>query len=33
MAKEVLALSDEQMATLIGTGRFSEIKDGEEIQK
>ncbi len=31
MAKELLALSNEQMALLIERGRFSEVDDGEEI--
>ncbi|WKL27481.1 type II toxin-antitoxin system RelE/ParE family toxin [Sinorhizobium meliloti] len=31
MAKELLALSDAQMAVLIGKGRFSEVEDGEEV--
>lgn len=31
MAKELLALSEEQMALLIERGRFSEIDDGEEV--
>lgn len=31
MAKELLALSDEQMAVLVERGRFSEIEDGEEV--
>ncbi|RRD22027.1 type II toxin-antitoxin system RelE/ParE family toxin [Brucellaceae bacterium VT-16-1752] len=31
MAKELLALSNEQMALLIERGRFSEVNDGEEI--
>ncbi|SPL62475.1 FIG071147: hypothetical protein [Ochrobactrum soli] len=31
MAKELLALSEEQMALLIERGRFSEVDDGEEI--
>ncbi|WP_188821810.1 type II toxin-antitoxin system RelE/ParE family toxin [Brucella endophytica] len=31
MAKEVLALSDEQIATLIEKERFSEVSDGEEL--
>ncbi|CDZ41711.1 Hypothetical protein NGAL_HAMBI1145_60350 [Neorhizobium galegae bv. officinalis] len=31
MAKEILALSDEQIAALVEKGRFSEIGDGEEI--
>lgn len=33
MAKELLALSDEQMAVLVEKGRFSEVEDGEEIQE
>lgn len=33
MAKEVLALSDEQIAVLIANRRFSEIEDGEEVQE
>ncbi|OYR17540.1 hypothetical protein CES86_4034 [Brucella lupini] len=31
MAKELLALSKEQMELLIERGRFSEVDDGEEI--
>jgi len=31
MAKELLALSEEQMAVLIEKGRFSEVDDGEEV--
>ena len=31
MAKELLALSDAQMAMLIERGRFSEVEDGEEV--
>lgn len=31
MAKELLALSDEQMAALVERGRFSEVEDGEEV--
>lgn len=31
MAKELLALSDTQMAMLIENGRFSEVEDGEEV--
>lgn len=31
MAKELLVLSEEQMAVLIEKGRFSEIEDGEEV--
>lgn len=33
MAKELLALSDEQMAVLVEKGRFSEVEDGEEVQE
>jgi len=33
MAKELLALSDEQLAELIKRRQLSEVKDGEEIQK
>lgn len=31
MAKELLALSDEQMAVLVERGRLSEVEDGEEV--
>ncbi|MDW9782620.1 hypothetical protein [Sinorhizobium meliloti] len=31
MAKEILALSDDQIAELIEKGRFSEVENGEEI--
>ncbi|WP_037426442.1 type II toxin-antitoxin system RelE/ParE family toxin [Sinorhizobium sp. CCBAU 05631] len=31
MAKEILALSDEQIAQLIEKGRFSEVENGEEV--
>lgn len=31
MAKELLALSDEQMTVLVEKGRFSEVEDGEEV--
>lgn len=33
MAKEILSLSDEQIAVLIENRRFSEVVDGEEVQK
>lgn len=33
MAKEILALSDEQIAVLIENRRFSEVVDGEEVQE
>lgn len=33
MAKEVLALSDEQMAVLVANRRFWEVEDGEEVQE
>ena len=31
MAKELLALSNEQMTVLVEKGRFSEVEDGEEV--
>ncbi|MBB5704474.1 hypothetical protein FHS76_004392 [Ochrobactrum daejeonense] len=31
MARELLALSEEQMALLVARGRFSEVDDGEEV--
>lgn len=31
MAKEILALSDDQIAELIEKGRFSEVENGEEV--
>ena len=33
MAKEILTLSDEQIAVLIENRRFSEVVDGEEVQE
>jgi hypothetical protein len=33
MAKEILALSDEQIVVLIENRRFSEVVDGEEVQE